>query len=250
VEVRKSRVAVVTGGASGIGKAVAERLAAEDDLALILDINADTGARVAAAIQSRGQRAEFLHCDVTREGAVQNAFRQILADHSHIDVLVNVAGGSLHQHPVEHFPLEHWRAVLDLNLTSTFLCCRCVAGTMKGQRSGAIVNVSSEFGFTGAAGHCAYVAAKAGIIGFSKALALELAPFSVRVNAVAPGRIGTERIRASYTDAQWQAGEREIPLGRVGQPEDVADAVAYLTSDASRYLTGQTLHINGGRYLW
>lgn len=245
-----NKIAVVTGGASGIGRAVAECLADDDYIAIILDISADNGKQVETAIQSRGQQGRFLHCDVTEESAVQTVFHQIMAEHGHIDVLVNVAGGSLHQHKIEEFPLAHWQAVIDLNLTATFLCCRAVAGPMKDQKTGAIVNISSEFGFSGAAHRSAYVAAKAGVVGFSKALALELAPYGVRVNTVAPGRIATQRIRAFYTDAEWEAGAREIPLGRAGEPEEVAKAVAFLAGDASRYMTGQTLHINGGRGMW
>lgn len=243
-----NKVAVVTGGASGIGRAVAECLAADNYMALLLDISAVNGKRVEAGIHSRGQQGRFLRLDVTRESAVLTTFQRLIAEYGHIDVLVNVAGGSLHEYQVEEFSLKHWRAVIDLNLTSTFLCCRAVAGAMKARKAGAIVNISSEFGFTGAAQRSAYAAAKAGVVAFSKSLALELAPHGVRVNTVAPGRIATERIRAHYTDAEWAAGAREIPLGRAGEPEEVARAVAFLVGDSGRYVTGQTLHINGGRF--
>jgi len=244
-----NRVAVVTGGASGIGQAVAERLANDDFSVVILDINEDGGKEVAAEIQGRGKRATFIALDVTREADVQKTFQKIISDHGRIDVLVNVAGGSLHRHKIEEFPLDHWRAVIDANLTSTFLCCRAVTGVMKCQKSGAIVNISSDIGFSGDANRSAYAAAKAGIVGFSKTLALELAPFGVRANVVAPGRIATKRVRATYSDAEWEAAAKRIPLGHAGEPEDIAEAVAFLASDSSRHMTGQTFHVNGGRIM-
>jgi 3-oxoacyl-[acyl-carrier protein] reductase len=244
-----NRVAVVTGGASGIGHAVVERLTRNDFTAVILDINEEGGNQVAAEIQAHGKQATFVRLDVTREGDVQKAFQKIILDHGRIDVLVNVAGGSLHRHKIEEFPLDHWQAVIDVNLTSTFLCCRAVTGLMKGQKGGAIVNVSSDIGFSGDANRSAYAAAKAAIVGFSKTLALELAPFGVRANVVAPGRIATERVRATYSDAEWEAAAKKIPLGHAGEPEDIAEAVAFLASDSSRHMTGQTLHINGGRIM-
>jgi 3-oxoacyl-[acyl-carrier protein] reductase len=242
-----NRVAVVTGGASGIGLAVAERLAMEDCSVVILDIDETGGTSVAAGIQRRGKQAAFIRVDVTQESAVRQAFENIISNHGRVDVLVNVAGGSLHRHKVEEFPLDHWRAVIDLNLTSTFLCCRAVAAFMKNQKSGAVVNISSDIGFSGDAGRSAYAAAKSGIVGLTRTLALELAPFGARANAVAPGRIATPRVRASYTDADWEAAAKRVPLGHAGEPEDVAEAVAFLASDTSKHMTGQTLHVNGGR---
>ena len=244
-----SKVAVVTGAASGIGEATIERLSKDDYIGLILDIDDESGQRVAGEIQRRGKQAVFMRVDVTVEDAVRTAFDKIIADYRRIDALVNVAGGSLHRHKIEEFPLQHWRAVIDLNLTSTFLCCRAVAGLMKSQRSGAVVNISSDIGFSGDPNRSAYAAAKAGIVALTKTLALELAPYNVRANAVAPGRIATPRVRATYTDADWDAAAKRIPLGRAGEPEDVAEAVAFLVSDAAKHMTGQTLHVNGGRIL-
>jgi 3-oxoacyl-[acyl-carrier protein] reductase len=244
-----NKVAVVTGAASGIGQAVAQRLARDNCAVVILDINEEGGSQVAAEMRRRDRQATFVRLDVTREADIQTTFQRIISDHGPIDVLVNVAGGSLHRHSVEQFPLAHWQAVIELNLTSTFLCCRAVAGVMKSQQSGVIVNISSDIGFSGDANRSAYAAAKAGIVGFSKTLALELAPFGVRVNVVAPGRIATKRVRATYSDAEWEAAAKRIPLGHAGEPEDVAEAVAFLTSDSSRHMTGQTLHINGGRIM-
>ena len=190
------KIAVVTGGASGIGQAVVERLVRDDFTVVILDINEEGGKQVAAEIQGHGKPAAFIALDVTREADLQKTFQKIISDHGRIDVLVNVAGGSLHRHPIGEFPLDHWRAVIDANLTSTFLCCRAVIDLMKKQKSGAIVNISSDIGFSGDAGRSAYAAAKAGIVGFSKTLALELAPFGARQC----GRSGTNRDQARPGD--------------------------------------------------
>ena len=120
---------------------------------------------------------------------------------------------------------------------------------MKSQKRGAIVNISSDIGFSGDANRSAYAAAKAGIIGLTRTLALELAPFNVRANAVAPGRIATPRVRATYSDAEWEAAAKRIPIGHAGEPEDVAEAVVFLASNAAKHMTGQTLHVNGGRIM-
>ena len=243
------RVAVVTGGASGIGKAVVERFSRDKYIVAILDIDEERGTRAAAEVNERGAQAQFFHTDVTREARVEESFRSILSGHGRIDILVNVAGGTSHRHTVEEFPLAHWQETIDRNLTSVFLCSRSVIGTMKEQKSGAIVSISSDIGFSGAPIRGAYAAAKAGIVGLSKCLALELAPFGIRVNVVAPGRVATERVVASYSPEAWEAGNRRIPLGHPGEPEDVAEAVAFLASDASRHMTGQTIHVNGGRIM-
>ena len=244
-----NKVAVITGGAGGIGQAVAGRLAKENQTVVILDINGDAGGQVVAEFQKRDTELLFAHVDVTQEAEVRSAFEKIKAKHGRIDVLVNVAGGSVHRHALEEFPLEHWQAVIDANLTSTFLCCRAVTPVMKRQTSGAIVNISSDIAFSGDAGRSAYAAAKAGILGLTRSLALELASFGVRVNAVAPGRIATPRVRANYSDAEWAAAAKRIPLGHAGEAEDVAEAVAYLASDGAKHITGQTVHVNGGRIM-
>ncbi|HEX2930513.1 MAG TPA: SDR family NAD(P)-dependent oxidoreductase [Candidatus Binatia bacterium] len=244
-----TKVAVVTGGAGGIGQAVADRLIKDNCAVVILDINEEAGQKVVADLRARGAGLLFQRADLTLEPEVQSAFEKITAAHGRVDVLVNVAGGSMHRHRLEEFPLKNWQTVIDANLTSTFLCCRAVVGMMKQQKSGAIVNISSDIAFSGSENRSAYAAAKAGILGLTKTLALELAAFGVRVNAVAPGRIDTPRVRASYTDADWLAAAKGIPLGHAGLPEDVSEAVAYLASDAAKHMTGQTIHVNGGRIM-
>jgi 3-oxoacyl-[acyl-carrier protein] reductase len=244
-----NKIAVVTGGASGIGRAIVERFARDGLTAVILDINKEGGKEVAAEITSRGEHVAFFRVDVMQEGAVKEGFQKIILDHGGVDILVNVAGGTSHRHTVEDFPLSHWQETIDRNLTSAFLCCRAVIGGMKRRKSGAIINISSDIGFSGSVNRGAYAAAKAGIVGLSKCLALELAPFGIRVNVVAPGRIATERVKGNYSAEEWEAGNKRIPLGHAGEPEDVSEAVAFLASDASRHMTGQTIHVNGGRIM-
>jgi len=244
-----SKVAVVTGGAGGIGQAVAERFAQDGSCIMLLDINAQSGNQVAATLLRRGAETAFFPIDLTQESEVQAIFERIVAAYRRIDVLVNVAGGSLHRHLLANFPLSQWRAVIDANLTSTFLCCRAAIASMSAQKSGVIVNISSDIAFSGDASRSAYAAAKAGILGLTRSLALELATSGIRVNAVAPGRIATARVRANYSDAEWQAAAKRIPLGHAGEPQDVAEVVAFLASDAAKHMTGQTIHVNGGRIM-
>lgn len=244
-----NKVAVVTGGAGGIGQAVADRLAKDNYRVVILDVNEEAGKQVAADFRKRGVEISFHRADLTQETDVEVTFEKIKADYSRIDVLVNVAGGSMHRHRFEEFPLKDWQAVVDANLTSTFLCCRAVVGMMKNQKSGAVVNISSDIAFSGSENRSAYAAAKAGVLGLTKTLALELATFGVRVNALAPGRIATPRVRAAYSDQEWEESNKRIPTGHPGAPDDVAEAVAFLASDAAKHMTGQTVHVNGGRIM-
>ena len=163
-----------------------------------------------------------------------------------IDVLVNLAGGTLHKHPITEFPLSEWREVIDVNLKATFLCCQAVCKTMREANSGVIINTSSNFGITGSPGRTAYSAAKAAIIAFSKSLALELAPYGVRVNTVAPGLTATARVMAVHTNEEWANLSASMPLGRAGEPRDIAEGVNFLAGDESAFMTGQVLHVNGG----
>jgi 2-dehydro-3-deoxy-L-rhamnonate dehydrogenase (NAD+) len=243
------KIAVVTGGAGSIGKAIVERLSKDKYRVVILDMNQEAGQRVVAEFAKHSIPLEFDCARLDQEAEVKATFDRVIASHRRIDLLVNVAGGSFFRHKFEEFPLDHWRTIIDANLTSTFLCCRAVTVLMKNQKAGAIVNISSDIAYSGGENRSAYAAAKAGVLGLTRTLALELAPAGVRVNAVAPGRIETAKVRSQYTDDEWKASNERIPLGHPGAVEDVAEAVAYLASEAAKHMTGQTLHVNGGRIM-
>lgn len=241
-----NRVAVVNGGAGGIGRAVVRRLVEDGFFPVILDKEERRAHDLLGDLERRGKRGAAIALDLTRKAEVQDAFATILSGSGRIDVLVNLAGGSLYNKPIQDFSLAEWQEVIDVNLKTTFLCCQAVIGIMKEQRGGAIINTASNYGITGAVGRTPYSAAKAAIIGFSKSLALELASFRVRVNVIAPGRTATERVMSHYSPEAWAAAGREIPMGRTAEPEEIAEGVAFLAGDASGYMTGHTLHVNGG----
>ena len=241
-----NRVAVVNGGAGGIGRAVVLRLAEDDCVAVILDKDHQAGAEILAQLEAKGREGAFFCIDLTKKSDVEKVFDRIVAEHKRVDVLVNLSGGTLHAKLIEEFTLQEWQEVIDANLKATFLCCQAVIGTMKRQGKGVIVNTSSNYGITGSARRTAYSAAKAAIIGFSKSVAHELAPFGIRVNVIAPGRTATSRVMSHYTPETWLAAQKDIPLGRAAEPYEIADGVAFLASEDAAYMTGQTLHVNGG----
>lgn len=244
-----NKLAIVTGGAGNIGQAIVERLAKDNYRITILDMNPEAGSKVVSEFAKRNIDLDFHCANLSDEAAVKKVFDAVIAKRGRIDLLVNVAGGSFFRHKFEDFPLDHWRTIIDANLTATFLCCRAVTVPMKHQKAGAIVNISSDIAYSGGENRSAYAAAKAGILGLTRTLALELAPAGVRVNAVAPGRIATAKVRSHYSDEEWQKSNERIPLGHPGEVEDVAEAVAYLASDAAKHMTGQTMHVNGGRIM-
>lgn len=243
-----SKIAVVTGGAGDIGKAVVARLAQDGYQIVILDMNQETGKQTVADFAKRNIALDFHCANLSDESAVKKTFGAIFGKQGRVDLLVNVAGGSFYRHKFEEFPLDHWRAIIDANLTSTFLCCREVTPSLKTQKSGVIINTSSDIAYSGGENRSAYAAAKAGILGLTRTLALELAP-NVRVNAVAPGRIETPRVRSHYSEEEWKKSNERIPLGHPGAVEDVAETIAYLASDTAKHVTGQTIHVNGGRIM-
>jgi len=240
------RIAIINGGAGGIGQAVVLRLAAENYLPVVLDINGAACDETMALLAANDLGGEIHVLDLTEVSRVREVVGQVASHHGRVDVLVNLAGGTLYQHPIEEFPIDEWRRVIDVNLKASFLCCQAVIPAMKSQRSGTIINTSSNYGVTGGATRTAYSAAKAAIIAFSKSLALELAGFGITVNTIAPGRTATPRVMAHYSAEAWAASSRSIPMGRSGEPTDIGEGVAFLVSGEAGYVTGQTLHINGG----
>lgn len=243
------KVAVVSGGAGGIGAAVVRRLAQAGYCPVILDKDGAEGQQVLAGLAPREIKGDSISVDLTRKAEVRNAFARIISQFGRVDVLVNVAGGTIYAKPMQDFSLSEWREVIDVNLKTTFLCCQAVIGVMKKQGQGVIINTASNYAITGGVTRTAYAAAKAAIIAFTKSLALELAPQGIRANVIAPGRTSTKRVMSNYDAEGWAAVNRQIPMGRAAHPEEIAEGVAFLTSEDSRYMTGQTLHVNGGMVL-
>jgi NAD(P)-dependent dehydrogenase (short-subunit alcohol dehydrogenase family) len=249
VNKQREKLVVITGGAGGIGRATALKLAELDYYPILLDRDDDAGRKSSAALEAAGFESKFYCVDVANEQSVKKAFGEILAEYQRVDALINLAGGTIHKKRIQDLVLDEWQEILNANLKSTFLCCRAVTGPMKNRKAGNIVNTSSNFGFTGSPLHTAYSAAKYGIVGFSKSLALELAPYGIRVNCIAPGLTATERVLSHHSRDAFEAMSRTLPIGHAGEPGDVADGIAFLLSNASDYMTGQTLHVNGGMVL-
>ncbi len=240
------RIALVTGASRGIGRATAIRLAA-DGAVVVAAARGDNAEATAGAITAAGGRAESAALDVTDGEAITRVVAGILERHGRIDILVNNAGITRDQ-LVLRMKREDWDAVLSTNLTAAYGCAQAVLRPMVKQRAGRIISITSVVGQSGNAGQTNYAASKAGMIGFTKALALEVASRNITVNAVAPGLIDTDMTRALDGAVQGNWAER-IPLKRLGAPEDVAHAVAFLASDEAAYITGHVLAVNGGMYL-
>jgi 3-oxoacyl-[acyl-carrier protein] reductase len=244
------RVAIVTGAAQGIGAATARRLAEEGATVAVLDRNADGANATAKAITGAGGSGFGLACDVSSADSVEGAVAEVASRHGHVDVLVNNAGIT-RDNLLFKMTDEEWITVLQVNLSSVFLMCRAAQKQMVPAKYGRIVNLSSRSAL-GNRGQANYAAAKAGIQGLTATLAIELGPFNITVNAVAPGYVATpmtaataERVGMSADDHQRAVAER-TPLRRVGQPEEIAAVIAFLASDDASYVSGQTLYVNGG----
>ncbi|MEU4562579.1 3-oxoacyl-ACP reductase FabG [Actinoplanes sp. NPDC023936] len=248
-----SRVAIVTGAARGIGAATARQFASEGAAVAVLDLDAGACEEVVAAIRDGGGTAVAYGCDVSDEAQVDSVVDKVAAELGSVDVLVNNAG-VLRDNLLHKMSSSDWDIVMSVHLRGAFLCSRAAQRHMVPQRSGKIVNTSSVSAL-GNRGQANYAAAKAGIQGLTRTLAMELGPFGINVNAVAPGFIVTEmtdataaRVGVSASDMQAKAAEI-TPLRRVGQPSDIASVVAFLASDAASFITGQTIYVDGGRRL-
>ena len=244
----ENKIAIVTGGGGGIGGAIVRRFAREGAKLAVADIDAGT-ARAAAWELTAQTDAIPIVADVTKKDSVAAMMRAVLARWSRIDVLVNVAGGA-ERRPVVEMTEADWDFVVDMNLKSAFLCSQAALPAMLKQKYGKIVNISSIYGFTGNATRSSYAAAKAGVAAFTKSLALEVVKDGINVNAVAPGRVTTPRVRGHYSDEAWAAAVAQVPMGRAATPEEIAGAVLFLVTDESSYITGQTIHVNGAWLNW
>ena len=238
------KVALVTGGSRGIGLAVAELLAREGANVTICARNIDRAKEAAARLEDRGLHVDAVQADVGDRDSVTNLAKQVLSAHSRIDILVNNAGITVDGLLVR-MKDEDWHQVIRTNLTGVFYCTKAIARQMLRQRWGRIVNVSSIAGIVGNPGQANYAASKAGIIGFTKSIARELASRGITANVVAPGFIRTEMTQNLPEETKRALLER-IPLGRFGSAEDVARVVGFLASDGAGYITGQVIQVDGG----
>jgi len=242
------KVALVTGSARGIGRSIAERFCAEGATVVVNDVGNDAPAlETLAALEAAGGKGSVEMFDVSDPAQVDASVKKILETHGRIDILVNNAGIT-RDNLLLRMSEEEFDAVVRVNLKGTWLLTKVVTRHMMKQRSGKVINISSVVGMMGNAGQSNYAAAKAGIIGFTKAAARELAARNITVNAIAPGFIRTA-MTAGLPEAVQKTFLAQIPLARFGAPEEVAELALFLASDAASYVTGQVVGINGGMYM-
>lgn len=238
------QTALVTGAGRGLGRCIAETLAAAGAKVACIDVNAESLAETVAAIRATGGTAEPIACDVTQSERVNETVDQVIGLWGGLNILVNNAGVT-RDNVLIRMKDEQWDLVLNINLRGTFLFTRAVARPMMKARQGRIINLASVSGLMGNPGQVNYSASKAGVIGLTRTVACELASRNITVNAVAPGFIATD-MTAKLGEEVLQEVRKHIPLGRLGDPQDVADAVLFLASDAASFITGHVLTIDGG----
>ena len=242
------KIALVTGGAQGIGAAICRKLASVGASLVVNDLRRNEPAeQLLKELEAAGVKAWMVCFDVSNEESVEAGMKEALAQAGTIDILVNNAGISIDSLLVRT-RAEDWQKTLSINLSGSFYCARAAAKVMMKARSGSIINIASVVGVMGNAGQVSYSASKAGMIGITNTLARELGSRGVRVNAVAPGFIKTS-MTAALSAEQSEKLVEQIPLQCLGEPEDVAEVVAFLAAPASRYITGQVIGVNGGMYM-
>lgn len=238
------KIALITGGARGIGRSISMKLAKEGADIIVSDVNLEGAKETAKEIEGMGRKSIAVEADISVLEKAEDMVAKGIDKFGKIDILVNNAGVTK-DGLLLRMKKEDWDFVLNINLTGAFNCSKAVARHMVKQKTGNIVNISSVVGVMGNAGQANYVSSKAGLIGLTKALARELAPRGIRVNAVAPGFIDTEMTKSLSEDVRNRLIS-QIPLTRLGQPEDIADCVKFLVSDEADYITGQVINVNGG----
>ncbi|MBU2563407.1 MAG: 3-oxoacyl-[acyl-carrier-protein] reductase [Actinobacteria bacterium] len=241
----KDRVAIITGGARGIGKKISQTFLKEGASVYIFDVNQEEGARTVGELQpAYDGKVIFFKVDITDEKSVEQSIEKIIEAEGRIDILVNNAGIT-RDNLILRMSLEDWKKVIDINLTGAFICSKHTVKYMVKNRSGKIINISSIVGVHGNAGQSNYSSSKAGIIGLTKTLARELAGRNILVNAIAPGYIETEMTK-KLSDKIKEKLMEQIPTGRLGSVDDVAKTALFLASDDSNYITGTVINLDGG----
>lgn len=244
-----SKVAVITGGADGIGRAIADGMASEGARVIIGDIDDGKGEAVAEALRRAGNDARYIHCDVAEGADVANLIETTIAETGRLDVMVNNAAIAIGGFPIHEMTEEQWHRLIAVNLTSVFHGCKYALPQMIAQKSGSIINMASAQGHTGLEGWTAYAGAKGAVLSMTRQMAVEFGPDNVRVNSISPGTINTpmnEKLVEELGDHLSRAWVKMHPIGRIGQPEEVAEAAIYLASDAAGFTTGIDLRVDGG----
>jgi 3-oxoacyl-[acyl-carrier protein] reductase len=240
----ENKIAIITGGADGIGKATAIRFAAEGAVAVIWDMNVEKGEATAAEINTGGGNARFMKVNTAVYAEVEVATKKVAEQYGKVEILINNAGIT-RDATIKKMTPELWQQVIDVNLTGVFNCAKCAAEIMVEQGWGRIVNASSVVALYGNFGQTNYVATKAGVVGMTKTLAKELGRKGVTVNAVAPGFIATEMVKKMPPEV-LKSMEEKVPLKRLGLPEEIAAIYAFLSSDEAAYINGTVISVDGG----
>jgi NAD(P)-dependent dehydrogenase (short-subunit alcohol dehydrogenase family) len=245
----ENRTAIITGAGQGIGRTLAIAFAREGARVVIADINHENATAVKDEIRAAGGTALATPTDVSNEDSVRAMIESCLTEFGKLDILINNAG-IYPVSPVEEMREEEWDRVIGTNLIGAFLCSRAVAGKFLEQGSGRVISITSGRAFQGAKNAAHYASSKAGIIGFSKSLALEFAPRAITVNVICPGITDTAQPRGHQSEEELYAQAAKIPFGRIGQPADLVGTAVFLASEAAGFITGQTVIVNGGSIMW
>ena len=240
----EGKVAIVTGGAQGIGEGIAVRLAEEGARVAILDVKSELANEVVNGLKSRGTDAIALQADISKKTEIETAVNEVMSRFGRIDILVNNAGYH-RMAKVTEIKEETWDKILDINLKGYFLMIQAVVPHMEKQNYGKILNVASIAAYGGVANQAHYNSSKGGVISLTKTMALELVPFRINVNAISPGTVETAGNKR-FLDRYRELVEKQIPMGRLAQPRDIANAALFLVSDEAEYITGQCLSVCGG----
>jgi NAD(P)-dependent dehydrogenase (short-subunit alcohol dehydrogenase family) len=243
----KDKVAIVTGAGSGLGRAIALRFAAEGARLVIAELNETTAAETTRLVQAKGVESFSVITDVSRPGSVANLFKAVDERGWGVDIMVNNAGNAGQLTPVHEMTDEEWDAIIDVHLNGTFYCTREAIKRMLPRGSGVVINLGSVAALRGLPGGASYTAAKGGIVAFTKGVAQEVAAYGIRVNCIAPGWVETP-ILENLPDQMRPLMVQMTPLGRIGQPEEIAAVALFLASDESSFVIGQTISPNGGLY--